>query len=91
MLDITCMRRYTHVSKVRLVIPPAMDSVKQAWVGKIYKQEGDSVNKRDLIMNIETGKADIDELALLDGIIDRIFVKEGQEIPDRTILYSIRS
>lgn len=83
--------RFYHVSKVKLVIPQSMDSVKQAWVGKIRKNPGDQVKKSDLIMNIETGKVDIEELALFDGTINEIFVREGQEIPDKTILYSMKT
>ena len=83
-------KRTYHVSKIKLMIPQSMDSVKHVWIGKIKKNPGDRVKKAELIMNIETGKVDIDELAFIDGTIHEIFVREGEQVPDKTILYSIK-
>lgn len=83
-------KRFHHISKVKLVMPPSMDYVGWANVGKIKKNPGDQVKKSELIMTYEIGKTVIEELALFDGTINEIFVDQHWYIPNGTILYSMK-
>ena len=62
----------------RVIMPPLGDSSDEATVLKWLKAEGDSVQKGEQLLEIETDKATVELEALDTGTLRRIFVSEGE-------------
>jgi pyruvate dehydrogenase E2 component (dihydrolipoamide acetyltransferase) len=54
------------------------------------KQPGDAVHRGDIIAEVETDKADIEVEVFLDGVVERLLVEPGTEVPVGTPLAVIR-
>ena len=54
------------------------------------KQPGDAVNRGDIVAVVHTDKADVDVEVFATGVIDRILVEPGTEVPVGTLLAVIR-
>ena len=80
-----------HTFRVRYLKPKDFEAINNGIIFEIYKKEGEIVKKDEKIVRIETAKADIEELAIIDGTIEKIHVKLNQEIEPNTYIYSIRS
>ncbi|MCA9905249.1 MAG: hypothetical protein KC547_15440 [Anaerolineae bacterium] len=62
----------------RVIMPPLGDSSDEATVLKWLKAEGDSVQKGEQLLEIETDKATVELEALDTGTLRRIVVSEGE-------------
>jgi pyruvate dehydrogenase E2 component (dihydrolipoamide acetyltransferase) len=54
------------------------------------KQPGDAVQRGDIIAEVETDKADVEVEVFLDGVVERLLVEPGTEVPVGTPLALIR-
>jgi pyruvate dehydrogenase E2 component (dihydrolipoamide acetyltransferase) len=62
----------------RVTMPPLGDSSDEATVLKWLKAEGDSVQKGEQLLEIETDKTTVELEALDSGVLRKIVVAEGQ-------------
>lgn len=69
---------------------PKMDHLsEESTVVKWLKKEGEKVDKGELILTVETGKAVLDVESPLTGTITKIVVEEGTEVPIGTVIAHI--
>ena len=54
------------------------------------KQPGDAVRRGDIIAEVESDKADVEVEVFLDGVIERLLIEPGAEVPVGTPLAVIR-
>jgi pyruvate/2-oxoglutarate dehydrogenase complex dihydrolipoamide acyltransferase (E2) component len=54
------------------------------------KQPGDAVQRGDVIVEIETDKANLDVEAMVGGVLDEILRQEGDEVPVGEVIAYIR-
>ncbi|MDX2137563.1 MAG: biotin/lipoyl-containing protein [Chloroflexota bacterium] len=64
----------------KVVMPPLGDSSDEAKVLRWLKQVGDSVQKGDTLLEIETDKATVEIDAYGTGILRKIIVPEGETV-----------
>ncbi|HLL49369.1 MAG TPA: 2-oxo acid dehydrogenase subunit E2, partial [Thermomicrobiales bacterium] len=65
---------------VEIRVPPLGESLVDAVVGTWLKQEGDSVNRGESLVELETDKVNLDVTAEDDGILARIERREGEVV-----------
>jgi len=69
------------------VIIPVMDETTETvLLSRWLKQEGDAVQKGEVICEIETEKASVEIEASADGALRKIFIEAGTQIPPRTVV-----
>jgi pyruvate dehydrogenase E2 component (dihydrolipoamide acetyltransferase) len=54
------------------------------------KQPGDSVQRGDIIAEVETDKADVEVEIFMNGVLEKVLVEEGQKVPVGTPLAIIK-
>jgi pyruvate/2-oxoglutarate dehydrogenase complex dihydrolipoamide acyltransferase (E2) component len=64
----------------KVVMPPLGDSSDEAKVLRWLKQVGDSVQKGDTLLEIETDKATVEIDAYGAGVLRKILVPEGETV-----------
>jgi len=72
------------VSKV--VMPRLSLTMKEGTVGKWYKKEGEIVEKGEALVEVVSEKAAYDLEAPVSGVLRKIIVSEGSDVPVDTIL-----
>jgi 2-oxoglutarate dehydrogenase E2 component (dihydrolipoamide succinyltransferase) len=65
---------------VEIRVPPLGESLVDAVVGTWLKQEGESVNRGDSLVELETDKVNLDVTAEEDGVLARIERREGEVV-----------
>jgi len=70
----------------KVVMPKLSLTMKEGTVGKWYKKEGDAVEKDEPIVEVVSEKATYDLEAPASGILRRIMVEEGVDVPVNEIL-----
>ena len=69
------------------VIIPVMDETTESvLLSRWLKQEGDGVQKGEVICEIETEKASVEIEANANGALRKIFIEAGTQIPPRTVV-----
>jgi 2-oxoglutarate dehydrogenase E2 component (dihydrolipoamide succinyltransferase) len=63
---------------IELKVPPVGESITEVQIGEWVKAEGQSVNRDETIVKIETDKVTVDLPAPAAGVISRIVLKQGQ-------------
>ncbi len=63
---------------VELKVPPVGESITEVQIGEWLKSEGDSAERDEVIVKIETDKVTVDLPAPVKGVITQILVKAGQ-------------
>ena len=66
---------------VKVIMPQAGQDLETGVVTQWHKAEGDSVEKGEAIVQIETEKVSLDVEAPAAGILLRILVPDGTETP----------
>lgn len=61
-----------------IVMPRLSDTMDRGTIAKWNKQAGDRVKRGDVLLEIETDKANMDLESYAEGILARIMVKEGE-------------
>jgi len=70
----------------KIVMPRLSLTMKEGMVGMWYKKEGDAVEKNEPIAEVVSEKATYDLESPASGILRKIFVKEGCEVPVNAVL-----
>jgi len=73
----------------RIIVPTLGESVTEATVAKWLKNEGDTVNTDEAIVELETDKVNVEVPAPSNGRIEKISVKEGQTVNVGALLGTI--
>ena len=67
-----------------VLMPQAGQSMEEGTIGRWLKKEGDTVQSKDLLLEVETDKAVVEVEAGHDGILRKIIVPAGTTVPVRT-------
>ncbi len=70
----------------KVVMPKLSLTMKEGTVGKWYKREGDTVEKGEPIVEVISEKATYDLEAPASGILRKILVAEGVDVPVNAVL-----
>ncbi len=65
---------------IEIKVPGLPESVSDATIAKIYKAEGDAVERDDNLLDLETDKVMIEVPAASSGTIEKLAVKEGDVV-----------
>ena len=57
---------------------------------KVVAQEGDAVKAGDTVAVIEAMKMETNVIAITDGIIDKIYVKDGQQVVSGELIAKLK-
>ena len=63
---------------IELKVPPVGESITEVQIGEWLKAEGDSVQRDEIVVKIETDKVTVDLPAPVSGRLSSIKVKQGQ-------------
>jgi 2-oxoglutarate dehydrogenase E2 component (dihydrolipoamide succinyltransferase) len=74
---------------IEIKAPAFPESVADGEVASWHKQEGDSVARDELLVEIETDKVVMEVVAPEDGVIARIHVAEGETIESAALLATL--
>lgn len=69
-----------------ILLPKMGNSVEEAEIVKWFKQEGDAVEMGDPLFSIQTDKAEVECESTASGILRKILVPEGVEVPVLTVV-----
>jgi pyruvate dehydrogenase E2 component (dihydrolipoamide acetyltransferase) len=67
-------------------LPQLGQSVEEASIVQWFKQEGDPVSKGDVLFSVQTDKAEIDCESTADGVLRKILLEPGPEVPVMTVV-----
>ena len=70
----------------KVVMPRLSLTMKEGTVGKWYKKEGDDIEKGEPIVEVVSEKATYDLEAPASGILRKILVREGVDVPVNAVL-----
>ena len=73
----------------KIVVPALGESITEATVSKWLKNEGDSVNADEPIVELETDKVNLEVPSPISGVLSEINFKNTR--PSATCLYSLAS
>lgn len=65
---------------IEIKVPQMGESVVEATVGEWLKQEGDSINLGDVLVELETDKVDVEVGAESSGVLHKIAVQSGADV-----------
>ncbi len=65
---------------IEIRVPPLGESVVEATVGRWTKQEGESVSKDEILVELETDKITVEVAAQKDGVVGSIAKQEGETV-----------
>ena len=74
---------------IEIKVPAMGESVTEATVARWFKKEGDSVNRDEPLLELETDKVTVEVPAPASGAIESISVKAGDTVQVGTILGAI--
>src|SRR5215472_6012804 len=71
-------------------MPKLSDTMEEGTINVWRKREGDSVKKGDVLLEVETDKADMEFEAYMAGTLERILVQTGATVPVGTPIAIVR-
>ena len=78
------------MSSVDILVPDLPESVADATVATWHKKPGDSVQRDEVLVEIETDKVVLEVPASADGILDAVLEDEGTTVTSRQLLGRLR-
>ncbi|MCL2104815.1 MAG: biotin/lipoyl-binding protein, partial [Kiritimatiellaeota bacterium] len=69
-----------------VIFPKLGQTMEEGAIVTWLKQEGDPVAKGDILFEIETDKANLEVESFFEGILLKIYVKEGVTVPVNTVV-----
>ncbi len=69
-----------------LIFPKLGQTAEEGAIVRWLKQEGDPVTKGDILFEIETDKANLEVESFFEGVLLKIYVKEGVTVPVNTVV-----
>src|SRR5260370_7989610 len=64
-----------------ITMPRLSDTMQEGTIARWLKKPGDTVNKGDILGEIETDKATMDLEAYDAGVLEQILAQEGETVP----------
>ena len=64
-----------------ITMPRLSDTMEEGTIARWLKKPGDTINKGDILGEIETDKATMDLEAYDAGVLEQILVQEGETVP----------
>lgn len=68
------------MSKVELIMPKMGESIMEATILKWLKEEGDTIEAEESVLEIATDKVDSEVPSPVDGVLAKILFKEGETV-----------
>ena len=68
------------MNKFNISVPSLGESISEATIAKWYKKEGETIDKEEIILELETDKVTQEIYAPEKGVILKILFQEGQEV-----------
>lgn len=78
------------MSNIDILVPDLPESVADATVATWHKKPGDSVERDEVLVEIETDKVVLEVPALESGVLDAIVEEEGATVTSRQLLGRLR-
>ncbi|GKX62062.1 Dihydrolipoyllysine-residue succinyltransferase component of 2-oxoglutarate dehydrogenase complex [Pragia fontium] len=78
------------MSNIDILVPDLPESVADATVATWHKKPGDSVERDEVLVEIETDKVVLEVPALESGVLDDIMEEEGATVTSRQLLGRLR-
>jgi 2-oxoglutarate dehydrogenase E2 component (dihydrolipoamide succinyltransferase) len=75
---------------IELKVPSLPESVADATIAKIYKKEGESIERDENLFDLETDKVMIEVPVSMSGVIEKIAVSEGDTVLSEQLLAIIK-
>ncbi|QCI28254.1 dihydrolipoamide acetyltransferase family protein [Caminibacter pacificus] len=75
----------------KVTMPILSDTMDKGKLIKWYVKEGDRVKKGDKLCEVESDKATMDIESFVNGRVKKILVKEGEEVPVKSVIAVIES
>ena len=69
-----------------VIFPKLGQTMEEGAIVKWLKKEGDAVAKGDILFEIETDKANLEVESFFEGVLLKIYVKEGVTVPVNTVV-----
>ena len=69
-----------------ILMPKFGEVMEEGTLIEWKKKEGDTVEKGEVVLEIETDKANTDVESTATGVIQKILVQEGETVPINTLL-----
>lgn len=74
------------MSSLEILVPDLPESVADATVATWHKKPGDSVQRDEVLVEIETDKVILEVPAIADGILEAVLEEEGATVVSRQLL-----
>jgi 2-oxoglutarate dehydrogenase E2 component (dihydrolipoamide succinyltransferase) len=71
---------------VEIKAPTFPESVQEGSVATWHKQEGESVSRDELIVDVETDKVVLEVVAPTDGVLKQVLKGEGETVLSNEVL-----
>jgi len=75
----------------KVTMPILSDTMDKGKLIKWYVKVGDYVKKGDKLCEVESDKATMDIESFVDGVVKEILVKEGEEVPVKSVIAVIKT
>ena len=75
----------------KVTMPILSDTMDKGKLIKWYVKVGDYVKKGDKLCEVESDKATMDIESFVDGVVKEILVKEGEEVPVKSVIAIIET
>ena len=69
-----------------VIFPKLGQTMEEGAIVKWLKKEGDAVAKGDILFEIETDKANLEVESFFEGVLLKIYVREGITVPVNTVV-----
>ncbi len=69
-----------------VIFPKLGQTMEEGAIVKWLKKEGDPVTKGDILFEIETDKANLEVESFFEGVLLKIYVREGLTVPVNTVV-----
>ncbi|MDP9350543.1 MAG: E3 binding domain-containing protein, partial [Chloroflexota bacterium] len=66
---------------MNLAMPRLSDTMEEGTLGRWLKHEGETIEKGEVIAEIQTDKANMELEAFQGGVLEKILVQEGETVP----------
>ena len=79
------------MSKLEIKVPSLGESISEATISKWLKNEGDKVEKDEVVLELETDKVTQEIYAASSGVLSKVFHAEGDDVKIGDVLANIET
>ena len=70
----------------RILLPQLCQTMEEGTIERWHKQEGDRVQKGEVLYELTTDKATLEVEAFVEGVLRKVLVEEGQTVPVNSLI-----